>query len=836
MKTLSSNVSKTLLFTSLALSFSQGQAVVGNSGVIYYVCNNHQTLPEAIGDDANDGLSPSTAWKTFNHALSVINTLDAGDTIAFCRGGTFDFKAPYNAAYPSIQNRNATGEDPLVITSYIPDKDDDSCLQIPLIKDDSVRYFSDPNPACDNTPENCDSTPRPSNGPFYLADDAYDAFHNEGLVIEQLIIRSDETVIEQIANDAGLSDWHDLRPRQAINVAHDYDYVTAQYLEIEGFTGGITQSEEGFEAPNDTTFDKSNDFNTFSRLFIHNNYDQGFRGAGNNLLISETVFVDNGAVEGTTSNVRFHNIYLSKGSGEGGYLETQSTGFQNVNVLNNALYQAALWDEDNDPATPKICGGAPLIVHGAFNKVNIIGNLVWEDYNQAQSSCFGISVGSGYTYKHLDGIWNLNISDNIVMDTGGNIVGCTFCNNAIIDGNLLIGRNGPDAGQSKGAYAIKGIVVPQAQENDYDPCYQLLDPANPRTLTKVENSYQNGLPTDPTDIIGLLSNHPGTVPTTNINNVHPDGQWLNENGDLLQWVSANGNDIDRPFPEGDGFYSLSSQNSAYNALNCSPNHVLISDNQTRSARISNNTTVIDVYDEPTSPTDTKVLSGKSEAIELGDNLYNGLHELDRNEDGVVDEKDEVDTYSVYSNKAYYSSRTIVESADCAVDIHPTSEGVDTFDASAGEPNKCIIYDETDPSAKDTIAANSLINTAQTIAAKVPKSSEAFWTSEEWPRNATDPTKVASQTINDILFGECAVNAKPPVQQPDTSDPDETDGGNVIVGPGTTATNTQPAQVVLAGSSAGGAVTFWSVLVLMLTLIARMALLRFSSKRRCLEPQ
>jgi len=80
-------------------------SAAGGNGINYYVCND--------GDDINDGLSPETPWKTFDKGMSVFNTLNAGDAVLFCTGGTFNV-----LSRKTIFNRNCDAYSPCIISSY----------------------------------------------------------------------------------------------------------------------------------------------------------------------------------------------------------------------------------------------------------------------------------------------------------------------------------------------------------------------------------------------------------------------------------------------------------------------------------------------------------------------------------------------------------------------------------------------------------------------------------------------------------------------------------------------------------------------------------------------
>ncbi len=60
-------------------------------GVVHYVCDcGAGAAADCVaGNDMNNGASASTPWRTFEKARNGFNAMAAGETVAFCRGGSF---------------------------------------------------------------------------------------------------------------------------------------------------------------------------------------------------------------------------------------------------------------------------------------------------------------------------------------------------------------------------------------------------------------------------------------------------------------------------------------------------------------------------------------------------------------------------------------------------------------------------------------------------------------------------------------------------------------------------------------------------------------------------
>jgi len=84
---------------------------------VYYYCDCDPVNPGdcVAGDDGRDGLSPETARRSFANAVTRFNTMPAGGTIAFCRGGVWSA-----ASIGSIANGNCRANDTCDWRDYTP--------------------------------------------------------------------------------------------------------------------------------------------------------------------------------------------------------------------------------------------------------------------------------------------------------------------------------------------------------------------------------------------------------------------------------------------------------------------------------------------------------------------------------------------------------------------------------------------------------------------------------------------------------------------------------------------------------------------------------------------
>jgi len=83
----------------------QNPSAAGGTGTNYYVCDD--------GDDANDGLSEETPWKSLETGISKFKTMETGDAVLLCRGGVFTALSSFY-----IANWNCRADNPCILSDY----------------------------------------------------------------------------------------------------------------------------------------------------------------------------------------------------------------------------------------------------------------------------------------------------------------------------------------------------------------------------------------------------------------------------------------------------------------------------------------------------------------------------------------------------------------------------------------------------------------------------------------------------------------------------------------------------------------------------------------------
>ena len=359
------------------------EPVVANTDGTYFVCDT--------GSDENDGLSPSTPWLTFTKAIGTFNSLKAGESINFCRGGVFYV----DAGAPWLANDNCTADSRCRIGDYYAIVDSASAaLERPkIISNLGWRLFN--------------------------FQDGGNADQDGGYLVENLILKS---AVE--SNKA------------AIFLYNDVDDLTIRNVMIDSFDMGI--NSQGANALNSGS-NAHNERIIFENNQVVNNGGQGWLGMCSDCEIKGNLFENNGY----KTAIFNHNIYFS--------------GYDSSNILiaDNVLRKST--------HVNGVCQGTSLVMHGTAKNITIENNLIEEEANKALTSCYGISVDSGYASEEW--FYNLVIRGNTIKNVGGLGIGCSSCVDVLIENNTITSENDqfftgvlvPDNGED--TLKSSGIVI-----------------------------------------------------------------------------------------------------------------------------------------------------------------------------------------------------------------------------------------------------------------------------------------------------------------------------------------------------------------------------------------
>jgi len=224
-------------------------AVPVKLGGPYFVCDT--------GDDANSGLSPYSPWRTYSKAMQYFNSLKAGESISFCRGGVF-----YAEGSPRLYNTKCTAANVCRVGDYYSGiKGSGSTTERPkLISSTGAAVFNFQDPG--------------------------NADQDGGYLIENLILESN------------------VATKAAIFLFNDVDDLTVRNVKIDGFGIGIQS------AATNTLNEGSNSKNEriiFEKNEIVNNSAQGWLGECSDCVIASNHFENNGYAKASLD----HNLYFA---------------------------------------------------------------------------------------------------------------------------------------------------------------------------------------------------------------------------------------------------------------------------------------------------------------------------------------------------------------------------------------------------------------------------------------------------------------------------------------------------------------------------------------------
>jgi len=224
----------------------------------YYVCNCGPDSPAGCrsGSDENSGTKQEAPFRTYERARKQFAELRPGNSVAFCRGGSFPIQPDSSQRWV---NPNCRANAPCVVRDYVPSWGN-SATPAPVIRAPAdTRVFSLEN-----------------GGP---------ALHEEGYVFAHLDL------------EGSGSGW-------AVFLYNDIDDVTMCDLVINKFELGVHLAGSDAVGPGS---DGTSERISLRNSRITNNSGQGWLGAGSGTSIEGCHFENNGFGKAILN----HNIYLS---------------------------------------------------------------------------------------------------------------------------------------------------------------------------------------------------------------------------------------------------------------------------------------------------------------------------------------------------------------------------------------------------------------------------------------------------------------------------------------------------------------------------------------------
>lgn len=230
---------------------------------VHYVCDCQSGADASCkaGDDSAAG-SKSAPFKTYGRARQAFSQMNAGETVAFCRGGSFAISGDRRWV-----NAKCKADQPCVVRDYVPEggKAD---LAKPILTASSDHGFQ--------------------------LDDSAGANHEEGYKFLNLDIRS---------SSKGASG-------NGFFVYNDVDDVEICGTDLSGFQIGLHAA--GSNSP-EADSDGKNARVTLSNAIVRDNGDQGYLGGCDGCGVKYSTFINNGF----KTPVLDHNIYFGPRGADG---------------------------------------------------------------------------------------------------------------------------------------------------------------------------------------------------------------------------------------------------------------------------------------------------------------------------------------------------------------------------------------------------------------------------------------------------------------------------------------------------------------------------------------
>jgi hypothetical protein len=383
-----------------------------STGTVYYVCDCQSGAdPDCIaGSDSANGTSKSTPWQSFAKAMTTFKSMGAGNTVALCKGGSWQ-----NVTGSNVAGSGHSSNSPATILNA-------NCSASSTC---DFRDY-DPSPVFAATAK-----------PIIKLASGYDLFgfgasrfNSAGYTrtpVRGFRILNLDMVGPGSAGDAVLV------------------YGKTEDLEVcgntmrDGFGGAYSAS---------TT-------STVKRVnFHHNRITNNPIGVGvisGTSCFSDCTFDSNylDLNGGFDSGGRDHSIYVGGSADPQGFTldGTQPEQLcysssacyirsQRIRITNNEVYRSAHGPTGNQ------CSGSTIVVHEPHDDLVIENNLIYEAPGTAAGGCFGLDLSSGRDAPAS--FRRAIIRRNQIYNTGNDGIAVSECIDCLIDSNLVVGTS--DAG------------------------------------------------------------------------------------------------------------------------------------------------------------------------------------------------------------------------------------------------------------------------------------------------------------------------------------------------------------------------------------------------------
>jgi hypothetical protein len=348
----------------------------------YYACDCGSGADSQCvnGDDLAAGTTAAAPWRSYERARAAWGSLQPGDAVSFCRGGAFPIQP---SASTQWVDTHCTAASPCTIGAYQPPWGSGDELPPRVIQSAGMGFSFADNGTAD---------------------------HEEGYVLRDLELVCTACTTGQFG----------------VFLFNDVDHVLMENLTIRRFGIGVhlAGSNPCTAGP---PCDGRNTQITLRRSSLLDNFDQGFLGASDDLLVEDNRLAGNGS-----GSVFEHNLYLNA-------LNGPTTG---IHVLRNELYRSAASDTGS-------CEGGSFAVHGNHTDLLIEGNYIHEDLGATTPGCWGLGVTPAYDTP--EAFVRVVVRGNELRNVGNVAIAVASCSDCVIENNVV---------EHEQSYAIYAISAP----------------------------------------------------------------------------------------------------------------------------------------------------------------------------------------------------------------------------------------------------------------------------------------------------------------------------------------------------------------------------------------